>query len=132
MGTEKPETIDEYIAGCDPEIQPLLKTIRETIVKAAPQAGEKISWGMPTFTHYGNLVHFSAEKKHIGFHPAPSSIIAFEKELADYQCSKGTVRFPYNQPLPLELITKIVTFRVKEQEEIAEKKKLEKKIKSGV
>lgn len=70
---------------------------------------------MATFVLHGNLVHFAGEKKHIGFHPTPSAIEAFSAELTEYHCSKGTVRFPYDKPLPLELISKMVQFRVAEQ-----------------
>lgn len=116
MSQEMPIDIDGYIAAQDPEVQPRLRTLREAIKNAAPEAGEKLSWGMATFTLHGNLVHFSAQKKHMGFHPAPSAIEAFRKELTPYVCSKGTVQLPYNQPLPVELIDKMVRFRVKEQE----------------
>ncbi len=123
MEQELPTTIDEYITGRAPEIQPLLRTLYQTIKEAAPKAEEKISWGMATFVYYGNLVHFSAEKKHIGFHPAPTAIEAFEEELKEYRFSKGTVQFPYDKPLPLELIGRMVRFRVTEQEALAEEKK---------
>lgn len=123
-----PNNIDEYIAGCSQEIQPILAELRKTIVKAAPEAEEKISWGMATFVYHGNLVHFSAEKKHIGFHPAPSAIEAFRSDLASYHCSKGTVRFPYDMPLPLDLIRRMVIFRVTEQKALAEDKKAGKKV----
>lgn len=117
-----PATVDEYILRCDAEIQPMLKKLRETIAKAAPEAGEKISWGMATFTLHGNLVHFAAEKKHIGFHPGPSGIEAFKEELAAYHVSKGTARFPYDEPVPFQLVEKIVKYRVKEQKEFAGEK----------
>ncbi|WP_180951138.1 DUF1801 domain-containing protein [Marasmitruncus massiliensis] len=123
MAKERPATIDDYIAGCNPAVQPALRELRRTIAQAAPEAAEKISWGMATFSYQGNLVHFSAEKKHIGFHPAPSAIEAFQTELADYHCSKGTVRFPYEEPLPLDLIRRMVRFRVEEQIALAEAKK---------
>lgn len=114
-------TIDEYILQYPPEIQEIMNSLRATISQAAPTAKEKISWGMATFTLHGNLVHFAGEKKHIGFHPAPSAIIAFADELVDYHTSKGTVQFPYEKPLPLELIDKMVCFRVAEQEALATK-----------
>ena len=78
---------------------------------------------MATFDYHGNLVHFSAQKNHIGFHPAPSAIVAFEAELKNYKCSKGTVQFPYAKPLPLDLIRRMVAFRVAEQEQLAGTKK---------
>lgn len=123
MTQELPSTIDAYIAGCDPKVQPALHELYRTIKKAAPEAEEKISWGMATFVWHGNLVHFSAEKRHIGFHPAPSAVYAFRKELADYRCSKGTVQFPYEKPLPLDLISRMVRFRLEEQTALAKAKK---------
>lgn len=112
-------TIDEYIGGYPPEIQTALCTLREAIKEAAPEAAEKISWGMATFVLHGNLVHFAAQKAHIGFYPAPSAIEAFGAELTEYQCSKGAVQFPYTKPLPLELISRMVQFRVAEQKALA-------------
>lgn len=109
-------TIDEYISQYPTEIQTLMNMLRATIRAAAPSATEKISWGMATFVLHGNLVHFAGEKKHLGFHPAPTAIEKFKAELAEYHTSKGTVQFPYNKPLPLELIEKMVQFRVAEQE----------------
>ena len=107
-------TIDDYIAQFPPEIRPRLESIRKVIREAAPEASEKISYNMPTFTQKGNLVHFAAHKNHIGFYPAPSGIEAFQGELSEYKSSKGSVQFPNNRPLPLELIRKIVAFRVSE------------------
>lgn len=115
-------SIDEYIAKFPADIQLLLNQMRTTIRKAAPDASEKISYQMPTFFLKGNLVHFAALKNHIGFYPTPSAIIAFEKELTMYISSKGAVQFPLNEPLPLDLVTKMVTFRVKESLHKAEMK----------
>lgn len=112
-------TIDEYILGYPHEIQAILNDLRTTIREAAPEASEKISWGMATFVLHGNLVHFAGEKNHIGFHPTPSAIEAFQTELAEYHCSKGTVQFPYSKPLPLELIRRMVQFRAAEQAALA-------------
>lgn len=109
-----PQNIDEYIAGQPKEVQSLLKKIRATIKKAAPQAAETINYQMPTFTLHGNLVHFATFKTHIGFYPTPSGIAKFQKELAAYKGAKGSVQFPLDQPMPFDLITKIVQFRVKE------------------
>jgi uncharacterized protein YdhG (YjbR/CyaY superfamily) len=109
-----PKTIDEYIAGFPPEVQVILEKIRATIKKAAPDAQETISYQMPTFTLHGNLVHFAAFKKHIGFYPVPTGIEQFKKELAAYASGKGSVQFPLDQPIPYGLISKIVKFRVKE------------------
>lgn len=127
MEKTTPATIDEYIAGYPQEVQPMLYSLRRAIIEAAPQAAEKISWGMAAFNYHGNLVLFSAEKKHIGFHPAPSAIDAFGEELKDYVCSKGTVRFPYDKPLPTALVGRMVAFRVQEQERLAAEKQAGKK-----
>jgi uncharacterized protein YdhG (YjbR/CyaY superfamily) len=110
----QPNNFDEYIATFPPGIQKILSLLRSTIKKAAPDAEEKISYAMPTYYLNGNLVHFAAYKNHIGFYPAPSGIVAFEKELSVFKTSKGAVQFPINKPLPLALITKIVKYRVKE------------------
>ena len=107
-----PQDIDTYISGFPDEIQILLLKIRAAIKDAAPEAGEKISYGIPTFTLNGNLVHFAAYKNHIGFYPGPSAIKEFEKDLSPYKVSKGTIQFQTGQPLPLSLITKIVKLRV--------------------
>ena len=109
-----PQTIDEYIAGFPADVQDVLQKIRKTIHEAAPEATEKISYQMPTFFLKGNLVHFAAFKEHIGFYPVPTGIEKFKKELSIYKQGKGSVQFPLDQPMPYELITKIVKFRVKE------------------
>lgn len=109
-----PTTIDEYIAGFPPEIQEILKKIRETIRGAAPGAEETISYQMPTFKLKGNLVHFAAYKKHIGLYPTPSGIEEFKDELSVYTSGKGSARFSLDEPIPFDLISKIVKFRVKE------------------
>ena len=107
-------TIDEYIARFPDDIQTILVELRAVIRAAAPEAEEKISYQMPTFALNGNLVHFAVHKNHIGFYPAPSGIEAFKSDLSGYACSKGAVRFPIDRPLPLDLIAKIVRFRVAE------------------
>ena len=108
------KSIDTYISTFPDDVQVLLKSIRETVHKAAPDAEETIKYGIPTFVFHGNLVHFGGYKNHIGFYPAPSGIEAFKKELSQYKSAKGSVQFPIDKPLPLSLIAKIVTFRVKE------------------
>lgn len=108
------DTIDQYIAACAPEVQEILHTLRKVIHEAAPEATEKISYQMPTFYLHSNLVHFAAFKNHIGFYPAPSGIEAFQEELAQYKGAKGSVQFPLRQPLPYELIARIVKFRADE------------------
>ena len=110
----KPINIDEYISGFPEETQKILEQLRATIKKAAPQADEVISYGMPAFKLNGMLAWFAAHSTHIGFYPRVSAIEAFKKELSIYKGSKGTVQFPLDKPLPLGLITKIVKFRVNE------------------
>ncbi len=112
-------TIDAYISAQQKEIQVLLEQVRSVIRENAPGATEEIKYAIPTFILNGNLVHFAAFKKHIGFYPAPSGMVEFEAELAPYKAGKGSVQFPLDQPLPLELIRKIVAFRV--QENLAKK-----------
>lgn len=106
--------IDDYIKKFPEDIQQLLNQIRATIRKTAPQATEKISYGIPTYHYNGNLVHFAAFKNHIGFFPTPSAIEAFQKQLKPYKTSKGTIQLPLTDPLPLKLIDRIVKFRLKE------------------
>lgn len=108
------ETIDDYISTFSPDIQEILSKIRKVIKEAAPDAKEKISYQMPTFALHGNLVHFAAFKNHIGFYPTPNGIDAFKEELSVYKGAKGSIQFPLNQPMPYELISKIVKFRVAE------------------
>lgn len=119
----KPNNINEYIAEFSPEVQKLLEQVRATIHKAVPEAQEAISYGMPTFRLKGNLVHFAAFTSHIGFYALPSGNVAFQKELTLYKTGKGSIQFPLDQPLPLDLITKIVKFRIKENAEKAALKK---------
>jgi uncharacterized protein YdhG (YjbR/CyaY superfamily) len=114
MKEDAPKSIDEYIAGFPQDIRETLETIRATIRSAAPDAEEKISYQMPTFTLKGNLVHFAAYKTHIGFYPTSSGIEHFRKELSAYDCAKGTIRFTLGKPVPLELISRIVQFRAEE------------------
>ena len=106
--------IDEYIAGFPEEVQARLQAVRRTIHEAAPEAVEAISYQMPTFRLHGNLVHFAAFPKHIGFYPAPTGMEEFQEELSRYKTGKGSVQFPLDQPLPLDLVRRIVEFRVKE------------------
>lgn len=106
--------IDNYIKGFPKEVQILLEQIRKSIRQVAPEAEETIKYSMPTFVLNGNLVHFAAFKNHIGFYPVPTGIEAFKKELSIYKTGKGSVQFPFDKPMPLELIAKIVRFRVEE------------------
>lgn len=107
-------TIDEYIATFPEDVRHSLEQLRQTIRAAAPDATEAISYQMPTFKLNGNLVHFAAFKNHFGFYPAPSGIDAFMQELAPYVVSKGAIRFPKDKPIPFDLVTKIVQYRVQE------------------
>lgn len=116
------QSIDEYILQFPHDVQEILNTLRKVIKEAAPDAEEKISWRMPTFALHGNLVHFAAHKNHIGFYPAPSGIDAFKDELSEYKGAKGSVQFPLSMPMPYELISKIVKFRVAENIKNAENK----------
>jgi uncharacterized protein YdhG (YjbR/CyaY superfamily) len=117
-----PQNIDEYIASFPNDVQEILEKIRMTIRKAAPDAEETINYQIPTFTLKGNLVHFAAFKEHIGFYPTPTGIDKFKKELSVYEGAKGSVKFPLDQPIPFDLIGKIVKFRVKENLARAEAK----------
>jgi uncharacterized protein YdhG (YjbR/CyaY superfamily) len=116
------QDIDEYITSFPKDIQEILQKLRATIRKAAPDAEEIISYQMPTFRLKGNLVHFAAFKKHIGFYPTPTGIEAFKEELSVYEGAKGSVRFPLDKPIPFDLISKIVSFRVRENLKRAEAK----------
>lgn len=127
MDGNKIESIDEYMLQFPPQVQEILKTLRKVIKESAPDAKEKISYQMPTFALLGNLVHFAAYKNHIGFYPTPSGINAFKHELAEYKGAKGSVQFPIEKPLPYELISEIVKFRVAENIKLAEGKLKKKK-----
>ena len=105
---------DDYFSQQTPEVQILLEQMRQTIKKAAPEAEEVISYNMPAFKYYGMLVYFAAYKNHIGFYATPTGHSEFKEELSIYKQGKGSVQFPLTKPLPLDLITKIVKFRVKE------------------
>jgi uncharacterized protein YdhG (YjbR/CyaY superfamily) len=107
----KPTTVDEYISQYPQDVQQILTKIRALIKESAPGVQEKISYQMPAFDLNGTLVWFGAHTNHIGLYPNPSGIEAFKKELASYKQSKGAVQFPLDQPIPYELIRKIVKFR---------------------
>ncbi len=107
------QSIDEYISEFPEDIQSLMKKLRATIKKAVPEATEKISWQMPTFYLKGNLIHFAGHKKHIGLYPGIEAMEAFKEELTSYKTTKGGIQLPYDKPLPLSLVTKIVKFNIK-------------------
>jgi uncharacterized protein YdhG (YjbR/CyaY superfamily) len=125
---KKPENTKEYILGFSKEKQDMLKQIRATVKKIAPDADEVISYGMPAFKKNGMLVWFAACTNHIGFYPGASGIASFKTELSVYKGAKGSVQFPLDKPLPLKLIGNIVRFRLAENElRLKEKKKLRSK-----
>ena len=133
MKDSKSIDIDTFIEAFPLETQKQLQLIRSTIKAAAPLAIEKINYGIPTFDLNGNLVHFSGYKNHIGFYPGASGIKAFTKELSAYKSSKGSVQFPINEPLPLELITRITMMRVAENlEKSINKKPSKEKLTAGL
>lgn len=109
-----PANIDEYIASFPKEVQAVLNKIRALIRENAPGAQEAMKYGIPTFTLNGNLVHYGGFKTHIGFYPTPGGIEKFKKELSAYKSAKGSVQFPLDQPIPYDLIVRIVKFRVEE------------------
>jgi len=118
-----PRNIDEYIAGFPPEVRKVLERVRLTIRKAAPGAEEAIKYKIPAFTLKGNLIYFAAHQNHVGIYPVPKGMKEFQKEIAGYRGGKGTIRFPLGEPVPLDLLRKIVEFRVKENLENAEGKR---------
>ena len=128
MTPTKARDIDEYIAGFPEDVQAILEQVRKTIQQAAPGATEAIAYAIPTFKLNGNLVHFAAFKNHIGFYPTPGGIESFKKELSAYKEGKGSVQFPLDQPMPLDLITRMVNYRV-ELSAQADKKSTSRKIK---
>ncbi len=107
------QSIDEFIAQYPEATRKTLEELRQLIKKVAPEASEKISYGIPTFTLHGNLIHFSAYEKHIGLYPGPGAVVVFAQELEPCDTAKGTIRFPLDQPLPFKLIEKIVLYCVK-------------------
>lgn len=112
------KTIDAFIASCYPDVQPTLEEVRRTIQAAVPDATEAISYGIPTFQLDGkNMVHFGASKHHIGFYATPDGHAEFEPELSKYKRGKGSVQFPLDQPMPLDLIRRIAVYRAKQIKE---------------
>lgn len=103
----KPQTIDEYIEAQEETVRPRLHEIRAVIRGAIPEAKETISWSMPTYRKGRNIIHFAAARKHVGIYPGKEAVARFAEELAGYEVSKGTIRLPYDRPLPAELIRRI-------------------------
>ena len=113
-GRVTPQSIDEYIAAFPPEVQSILENIRSTVRNAAPDAQETISYQMPAFTLNGVLVYFAAFKKHIGLYPPIAGDASLERAISPYAGEKGNLRFPLDQPIPYDLIERIVKLRVKQ------------------
>jgi len=113
----KPSTVDEYVTSAPKEVQVKLREMRSCISKVAPGATESLKWGMPAFSYKRILVTYAFFKHHIGYYPTPSAIKAFTKELSGYKTAAGSIQFPLDQPLPLNLISMIAEFRVKESQE---------------
>ena len=111
--------VDKYMLPFPKTTQQMMEQLRRTILKAVPEAEEIISYNMPAYKYYGMLVYFAGYKNHIGFYPMPSAIEAFKKDLSVYKSAKGSVQFPLDKPLPLQLVTRMVTFRKKENKEKA-------------
>ncbi|HET7732791.1 MAG TPA: DUF1801 domain-containing protein [Paludibacter sp.] len=114
MNPTTPATTDSYIGSFPHETQQLLEQLRTIIKETAPEAEEKISYGMPGYKLNGMLIYFAGYVKHIGFYPGVACIVAFKEELSGYKTSKGTVQFPLNKPLPTELIIQMVKFKIDE------------------
>ena len=112
--SEKPEPIEAYIASHPPAVQARLREMRALIRACAPEATEKISYGIPTFYLRGNLVHYAAFTRHVGFYPGADGIAHFAQELAPWKMGKGSVQFPLGEPLPEELLRRIVSYRVEQ------------------
>ena len=106
----KPQTVEEYIEAQDDAVKPYLHEMRQILRTALPDAQEKISWSMPTYWKGVNIIHFAASKKHLGLYPGGEATTVFADKLKDYDVSKGTIRLPYNKPLPKELIAEIATW----------------------
>lgn len=109
---QQPTSIDAYICAFPYDVYDILEKMRQTIKKTAPESKEAIAYGIPTFKLNGNLVHFGGYKNHIGFYPGSEAIEEFKNELENYECSKGTIKFPLNKPIPYDLVTKITKYRV--------------------
>ena len=115
-------SIDDYIMQYPQPIQVQLEALRQVILSSVPkEAKECISWGMPTYYYLGYLVHFAAHKHHIGFYPGSACVEMFHEDLKPLKHSKGTIQIPYDYPIPIELIQKIVVFRIQENRDLKKK-----------
>ena len=112
-----PETVDQYIAAFPADVKKRMQQLRKTIKAGAPNADELISYQMPGYKYFGMLVYFAAYKNHIGFYPGAGGLLEFYKELSSFKSAKGSVQFPHDRPIPYDMISKIVKFRVKQNEE---------------
>lgn len=121
MNKNTAKNIDDYIDRFPKDVQRLLKQLRATVKKTAPQAQEKISYAMPAFALNGILVYFAAYQSHIGFYPGAAAILSFKKDIQKFKSSKGTIQFPLDKPLPLALVVRIVKYRV--QQNLQKKKR---------
>jgi uncharacterized protein YdhG (YjbR/CyaY superfamily) len=128
---QKPESTDQYIGSFTRDIQMLLAQMRQTIKQAAPAAQEVISYGMPAYKQHSVLVYFAAQSKHIGFYPGAQAIVVFADELKDYKTSKGAIQFPFDKPLPLDVVTHITQFRIVEDQQLFEARQAKKKANKG-
>lgn len=127
MKTSAITTVDEYFAALPEEIRGQLAKLRKAVKEAAPRAEEVISYGMPAIRQNGILVYYAAAKHHIGFYPTSAPIKVFKDDLVNYQTSKGAIQFPYDKPVPITLVKKIVKYRVLEDQEKAKAKQAKKK-----
>ena len=114
---KKIEEVDNYLNAFEGEASAMLRQLREEVHKSAPDAEESIGYGMPAYKYYGILLYFAAYKKHIGFYPGSSVLKAFTDELSEYKKAKGSIQFPLGKPLPLDLISAMVKFKVIENRE---------------
>jgi len=115
--SRKFKTVDEYIASFPDDVRAILEKIRGIVRGAAPEAEERISYGMPAYKLRHYLVYFAAHTNHIGLYPTPSVTGAFAKEIAPFESGKGSIKFLFDKPIPYDLIRRIVEFRVREEEE---------------
>lgn len=113
----KPQTVSEYISSAPKESQKRLKEIRKCLKSVSPKAIESLKWGIPAFSYDRILFAYAGFKKHIGLYPTPSAILEFKKELENLKTAKGSIQFPLDKPLPINLIKKIAKFRIKELKE---------------
>ncbi len=115
-GATMSEAVDGYIAEQPEEVRPILEEFRAVIRKNAPAAEESIRWGMPTYRMKTNVIHFAAQKKHVGLYPGPDAVTVFSQRLSGYEMSKGTIRFPYDKPVPFDIVAEIVRYQVDKQQ----------------